>query len=86
MSQEQLAEQVGMSGKYLGEIERGQVNCSVDIVERIAKALDLELADLFDYQHEQNRKSLLKKINSLIKDVNDKELQMIYRILKSVIK
>jgi transcriptional regulator with XRE-family HTH domain len=28
MSQEQLAEQVGMSGKYLGEIERGQVNCS----------------------------------------------------------
>ena len=85
LSQEQLAEQVGMSGKYLGEIERGQVNCSVDIVERIAKALDLELIDLFDYQHETNRKALAKKINSLIKDANDKELRWIYRILKSIL-
>ena len=86
LSQEQLAERVGMSSKYLGEIERGQVNCSVDIVERISKALDLELTDLFDYQHKQNRKALLKKTNALIQNANDKELQLIFRILKSVLK
>jgi hypothetical protein len=55
-------------------------------VERISKALQLELADLFDYQHELTRKALLKKINSLIQDATDKELQLISRILKSVLK
>jgi len=41
---------------------------------------------LFDYQHEQNRKTLPKKINSLIQSANDKELQLIFRILKSILK
>ena len=85
LSQEQLAEQVGMSSKYLGEIERGQVNSSVDIAGRISKALDLELTDLFDYQHGLTRKVLLGKINSLIKSASDKELQVIFRLLKSVL-
>ena len=62
LSQEQLAERVGMSSKYLGEIERGQVNFSVDIAEKISKAFGIELTDLFDYQHELNRKVLFRKI------------------------
>lgn len=85
LSQEQLAERVGISGKYLGEIERGQTNCSVDIIGRISKALNLEMMDLFDYQHKLNRKALLGKINSLIKNANDRELQVIIRLLKSVL-
>ena len=86
LSQEQLAERVNMSSKYLGEIERGQVNFSIDIAERISDTLDIELTDLFDYQHELNRKTLIKKINSLIQDANDENLQLIFRIIKSILK
>ena len=86
LSQEQLAERVNMSSKYLGEIERGQVNFSIDIAERISNALDLELTDLFDYQHELDRKTLMKKINSLIQDASDENLQLIFRIIKSILK
>ena len=86
LSQEQLAERVNMSSKYLGEIERGQVNFSIDIADRISSGLDIEMTDLFDYQHELNRKALMEKINSLIQDASDENLQSIFRIIKSILK
>ena len=36
LSQDQVAEQAGISGKYLGEVERGEVNVSVVILSKIA--------------------------------------------------
>jgi transcriptional regulator with XRE-family HTH domain len=46
-SQERLAELSGSSGKHLGQIERGQVNVSLDVLARIAAALSIDAADLF---------------------------------------
>jgi transcriptional regulator with XRE-family HTH domain len=40
LSQFQLANLVGLSLKYIGEIERGQANPSMDVIERIATALE----------------------------------------------
>ena len=39
MTQERLAEKSDLSYKYLGEVERGDVNVSLDSLVRIAKAL-----------------------------------------------
>jgi XRE family transcriptional regulator, regulator of sulfur utilization len=46
MTQEQLAEKADLSSKYVGEVERGYVNISVDSLTRIAKALSLTVNDL----------------------------------------
>jgi transcriptional regulator with XRE-family HTH domain len=46
MSQEQLAEKSALSYKYLGEVERGVVNISLDAMVRIAKALKIQVHDL----------------------------------------
>ena len=46
LTQEQLAEKSSLSYKYLGEVERGIVNVSLDSLMRIAKALKLKVADL----------------------------------------
>ena len=40
LSQDKLAERVGISGKYLGEVERGEGNVSIEKLENIALALD----------------------------------------------
>jgi transcriptional regulator with XRE-family HTH domain len=45
-SQEELAEKADLSYKYLGEVERGYVNISLDSLARIAKALGVRLRDL----------------------------------------
>lgn len=46
MSQEHLSEKAELSPKYIGEVERGYVNISVDSLLRIAKALSLTVNDL----------------------------------------
>ncbi|HWE46874.1 MAG TPA: helix-turn-helix transcriptional regulator [Caulobacteraceae bacterium] len=44
---EQLADQIGMSHQNLGRIERGEVPLSSDRIADIARALEVEPADLF---------------------------------------
>lgn len=46
-TQEQLAERAGLSYKFIGEVERGLANPTVDTLTRLAEALDLDVADLF---------------------------------------
>jgi transcriptional regulator with XRE-family HTH domain len=45
-SQEALADLAGLHRTYVGSIERGERNVSVDNIERLAQALGLDPADL----------------------------------------
>ena len=45
-TQEQLAERAGLSYKFIGEIERGRGNPTVDTLFRLSQALDLDVVDL----------------------------------------
>jgi transcriptional regulator with XRE-family HTH domain len=47
LSQEQLAVDAGLDRTYLGGIERGLANPTVAILDRLARALSIEVADLF---------------------------------------
>ncbi|RUW49868.1 XRE family transcriptional regulator [Mesorhizobium sp. M1A.F.Ca.ET.072.01.1.1] len=42
MTLESLATEVGLAYSYMGGIERGQKNPSLDVAERIAKALECD--------------------------------------------
>jgi DNA-binding XRE family transcriptional regulator len=48
LTQESLAEQAELAPSYVSDVERGRVNISVDAVQRIAKALRINLRDLFE--------------------------------------
>ncbi|MGP1615905.1 MAG: helix-turn-helix domain-containing protein [Pollutimonas bauzanensis] len=45
-SQERLAEYSGLDRSYVGEIERGRVIASIVTVQKLAQALNIDLADL----------------------------------------
>ena len=45
-SQEKLAEKADLHHNYIGDIERGEENVSVDALMRIAAALKVRLSDL----------------------------------------
>jgi len=47
LSQEALAADAGVDRAYLGGLEREQENPTVDVLERLATTLDVELATLF---------------------------------------
>jgi transcriptional regulator with XRE-family HTH domain len=46
LTQEQLGERAGMSGKFIGQIERGTANPSLKNLARLGQALGVELSDL----------------------------------------
>lgn len=46
MSQEQLADRAGLHRTYVSLIERGKRTASIEVVRKVARALDLSMADL----------------------------------------
>ena len=46
LSQEALADEVGLAVTYVGQIERGIRNPTLEIVERLARALKVKPLDL----------------------------------------
>lgn len=46
ISQDQLALRAGIDRSYMGRIERGQVNITLEKVYRLAEALDCSVYDL----------------------------------------
>jgi transcriptional regulator with XRE-family HTH domain len=48
LSQEALADLVGLHRTYIGSVERGERNISIDNLERIAVAFDLSVSQLLE--------------------------------------
>lgn len=47
-SQEGFAQQVGLDRSYMGGVERGERNVSIENIALIANGLDVTLSELFD--------------------------------------
>ena len=48
LSQDALGEMAGLHGKYIGQLERGERNATLESIEKVARALDLPFEILFE--------------------------------------
>jgi transcriptional regulator with XRE-family HTH domain len=48
LSQERLGDRAGLSGKFIGEVERGEKSISIDSLYRVSVALEIPLRELTD--------------------------------------
>lgn len=49
LTQEELAERVGIHPTYVGKLEGGKNNPSVKMLFKISRAIGVKLSDLFDF-------------------------------------
>lgn len=47
LTQEDVAEKVGISRAYMGYIEQGRYSASLEVIEKIARVLKVKMSDLF---------------------------------------
>jgi transcriptional regulator with XRE-family HTH domain len=86
MSQDQLSEQIGIDPKHLSRIELGKSFPYMETLEAIAKSLQVELKDLFDFSHLEAHLVDKKQIEDLLDGLNQDKLRLVYKVLKSLVK
>jgi transcriptional regulator with XRE-family HTH domain len=86
LTQDQLAEQVGLSPKYISGIERGVENPTMDILLRVAKILGVEPYDLFLFGESQDsEKALRKGIEKMVREADREKLQLYFDVMRRVL-
>ena len=81
ITQEKLAEMIGLDIPNISNIERGKRFVSATTLENIIKALNTTPKEIFDFEHLTNREKLLSEIQKILNSSTDKELTYFYRMM-----
>lgn len=86
-SQELTSEKAGLHPTYIGQVERGEKNATIESIEKICIALDLPLEDLFNKIIATNSKcETAQKCYDLIINQPLEDQETLYMLLKDIIK
>lgn len=84
-TQQHLGDVAEINYKFLGEIERGSQNPSLTVLEKIAKALGIDLYELFSFEHEiQNRKDIEARMMKILKIMSEDDLKKFHLIFNTL--
>ena len=86
LTQEQLAEKAEISYKYLGEIERGEINPGIINLSKIANGLALPLKEIInvDMESRSEENLLREEILGLLAGKFPDDLKKALRVLRAV--
>lgn len=86
LSQEQLAELADFHPTYVGQIERGERNATVESIEKIAKAMNIPLSELFINIEETNaeKRNIPLESYDFLLSKSEKQQEQLLEIMKSV--
>ena len=85
LTQENLAELVGITPMHIKQIESERRNPSIEVLFKLAYILDLSLDSLFS-NTDDGTQELRSKINLCLDRCNVRELQVTYATIEALIK
>ena len=86
LTQEKLAELAGLHPTYIGQIERGEKNITLENIYKISIALKISLSQLFDKigVNENNNDNIPLLCYKFIETKTKTEQEQIYKILLEI--
>ena len=85
LSQEQLSELADCHPTYIGQLERGEKNATLESIQKIANALNITLSQLFEKIEEtQNDESIPLKSYEFFSSKTIKEQKYLYQLLQEI--
>ena len=85
MTQEQLAEKIGVYQKQIGNIETGTCFTTFQTLEKLANVFNVDIAELFRISHLNSREEIINDINTLMQNAKDTDLKIIQRVVHSIL-
>lgn len=86
LNQEQLAEKAGLHPTYIGQLERGEKNATLESIEKVARALELPFELLFEKIITGNvDNGIPTKCYDLINALSENEQKALYDLIKQTI-
>jgi transcriptional regulator with XRE-family HTH domain len=83
-SQEQLAERVDVDPRYISRIELGKSSPSLETMDAIANALNVEIRDLFEFNHLKGSDTGGEQVERLLEELDEDTRRMVIRITRAV--
>ena len=86
LSQEKLAELSGCHPTYIGQIERGEKNATIESIEKISAALQISLSELFEKigTQQNEMRNIPLACYELLLTKTKAEQEHLYRILLEI--
>ncbi len=84
LNQEQLAELLNIESRHLSRIETGKCFTTIENIQKIATALNVDIQQLFNFEHKNNREYLILKINEYLNNAPKEKLELSYKLIKSL--
>lgn len=84
LSQDELSEKIGIDAKHLSRIELGKSFPYMETLEGIARALDVEIKELFEFYHLE-KSANLQRIEKLLMGVDEEKLRLVYKVIRAIV-
>lgn len=84
LTQEELAELIQMEQNSISVIESGRNFPTLGTLEKIAKVLDVNLSDFFDYDYIEDIDVIKASTEDIISKMDDKQLRQLFKYVKSI--
>ena len=83
LSQEDLAEKIGISTTHMSHIETGNTKLSLPVLVAIAAALDVRTDDLLFDRMEAGRNAVMEELLSSLDDCSAQQIKVLSDIVKA---
>jgi transcriptional regulator with XRE-family HTH domain len=87
LSQERLGQRSRLSGKFIGEVERGEKSISIDSLYHVSVALEIPLRELTDVRSERQKQAPTaeaQKVFALITGRRASDVRRAYGVLRAM--
>lgn len=85
MSQEELAERCGLHPTYIGQLERGEKNATIESIAKVAGGLEVPLSRLFE-NIDDNLPDLPRRAYNILQSVSADEQEILLQLLETACK
>ena len=84
LSQEQLADKVGISPTHMSHIETGNTKLSLPVIVKISKALSVQTDELLFDKPQVNKTILTEEIINILNSCSPRDMYILIDVMKAI--